>query len=521
MRAFGSKRRARRAVLPRPRTRRSRRRNAREKVCQSDLDHHVTDLRELAASLASLTVAVERVTGERANRVERHADLTRELAAGFARWSAALPMTDREQLGLSTVPAWSLESSSRIELSAWIASLATKRFAELVQMWRERATAVGAAELSLIGALAEIDRAELAAERAVADTAARHAECAKRSRELAAELVTATAALDAARTVAGFDREALHRALADDPSRVETLAAEIDRLTLAVDRASTRLAERQRLVTDHDAAKPTPRVAPAAKADPVDEEPPLDDISRARAERAAKTEATRAVRDDDRVELDADRVPELAIAVKHADEHAAKLGAILTADDDACRRRDAALASFAAAERAAEVDRVLGEVIGSHDGKLFRSFAQSLTLDQLLFVANSHLEELAPRYQLERVPKHDLELQVIDRDFGGEVRSVQSLSGGESFLVSLALALGLSSMSAHDVRVRTLLIDEGFGTLDPATLDSALAVLDELQATGRQVGIISHVPALLDRVRAHVRVTPRGGGRSDVFIPPD
>jgi exonuclease SbcC len=162
---------------------------------------------------------------------------------------------------------------------------------------------------------------------------------------------------------------------------------------------------------------------------------------------------------------------------------------------------------------------VLGLVIGSHDGKLFRSFAQSLTLDGLLAVANSHLEELAPRYQLERVPKHDLELQVIDRDFGGEVRSVQSLSGGESFLVSLALALGLSSMSAHDVRVRTLLIDEGFGTLDPATLDTALAVLDDLQATGRQVGVISHVPALLDRVKAHVRVAPRGGGRSEVLVP--
>jgi DNA repair protein SbcC/Rad50 len=513
---------------------------AREKVCQSDLDHHLTDLRELAASLASLTVAVERVTGERANRIERHADLTSELAAALARWSAALPATDREQLGLSTVAVSSREHALRIALSAWIASLATKRFGELVQMWRERATAVGAAELGLIGALAEIDRAELVAERAVADTAARHAECAKRSRELAAELVTATTALDAARTAAGFDREALHRALADDASRVETLAAEIDRLKLAVDRASTRLAERQRLVTDHDTAKPTPRVEPGAKAEAlraavnarsqtktVDEEPPLDDIARARAERAAKTEATRATHDDamsaarDRVELDADRVPELAIAVKDADERAAKLAASLAADDDARRRRDAALVSFAAAERAAEVDRVLGEVIGSHDGKLFRSFAQSLTLDQLLFVANSHLEELAPRYQLERVPKHDLELQVIDRDFGSEVRSVQSLSGGESFLVSLALALGLSSMSAHDVRVRTLLIDEGFGTLDPATLDSALAVLDELQATGRQVGIISHVPALLDRVRAHVRVTPRGGGRSDVFIPPN
>jgi exonuclease SbcC len=107
---------------------------------------------------------------------------------------------------------------------------------------------------------------------------------------------------------------------------------------------------------------------------------------------------------------------------------------------------------------------------------------------------------------------------VNDRDLGDEIRSVQSLSGGESFLVSLALALGLSSMSAHDVRVRTLLIDEGFGTLDPATLDTALAVLDELQSTGRQVGVISHVPALVERVRAHVRVSPKGGGRSEVVV---
>ena len=197
---------------------------------------------------------------------------------------------------------------------------------------------------------------------------------------------------------------------------------------------------------------------------------------------------------------------------------AARLTERIAVDVAARARRAAAEQAIAVAEAGAEIDRVLGEVIGSHDGKLFRSFAQSLTLDSLLAVANAHLEELAPRYQLERVPKHDLELQVIDRDLGGEVRSVQSLSGGESFLVSLALALGLSSMSAHDVRVRTLLIDEGFGTLDPATLDSALSVLDALQSTGRQVGVISHVPALVERVGAHVRVIQRGGGRSEVIV---
>jgi exonuclease SbcC len=208
----------------------------------------------------------------------------------------------------------------------------------------------------------------------------------------------------------------------------------------------------------------------------------------------------------------------LAAAVAAADRRAAQLAHMLAADEEARQRRAEALVELSAEEAGAEIDRVLGDVIGSHDGKLFRSFAQSLTLDSLLAVANAHLEELAPRYQLERVPRHDLELQVIDRDLGSEVRSVQSLSGGESFLVSLALALGLSSMSAHDVRVRTLLIDEGFGTLDPSTLDSALAVLDALQASGRQVGVISHVPALVERVGAHVRVVQRGGGRSEVIV---
>ncbi|MEO6776751.1 MAG: AAA family ATPase [Kofleriaceae bacterium] len=438
---------------------------ARVQVCQANLDHHVAELGEVAVQLAATDAAIERIAGDRDGKLERHAELAREVSAIVLRWHAALPQRDRVALAAPPDRA---------------------AFANVVQAWRERAAVVAHAEAALVAALAELDRAMLAAARTAAETTARHAECTKRSRDLASGLATATTVLDAARASAGFDREALHRMLSAEPARAAELAAELDRLDRAVDRARTRTSERRRLVDDHAVARPQPTGS----------------------DRGAQ------------VELDAARLPELAAAVTAADHHAAALAATLAADDDARRRRAEALSRFAAAERAAEIDRVLGQVIGSHDGKLFRSFAQSLTLDQLLSVANSHLEELAPRYQLERVPRHDLELQVIDRDFGGEVRSVQSLSGGESFLVSLALALGLSSMSAHDVRVRTLLIDEGFGTLDPATLDSALAVLDELQATGRQVGVISHVPALLDRVRAHVRVTPRGGGRSDVFVPP-
>ena len=106
----------------------------------------------------------------------------------------------------------------------------------------------------------------------------------------------------------------------------------------------------------------------------------------------------------------------------------------------------------------------------------------------------------------------DLDILVIDGDLGDEARTIRSLSGGEGFLVSLALALGLSSLSARDVRVESLFIDEGFGTLDASSLDKALSVLDSLQSQGRQVGIISHVSGLAERIGVRVAVEPQGGG---------
>ncbi|HIE53592.1 MAG TPA: hypothetical protein EYP90_00155, partial [Chromatiaceae bacterium] len=156
----------------------------------------------------------------------------------------------------------------------------------------------------------------------------------------------------------------------------------------------------------------------------------------------------------------------------------------------------------------------LSGLIGSSDGKRFRSFAQSLTLEALVAHANQHLEQLSRRYRLQRVPGAEMELQIVDADLGNEVRNIYGLSGGETFLVSLALALGMASLSAHRVQVESLFIDEGFGTLDADTLDMAIEALDALQAQGRQVGIISHVPALVEGVRVQVRVQQHGGGRS-------
>jgi exonuclease SbcC len=160
----------------------------------------------------------------------------------------------------------------------------------------------------------------------------------------------------------------------------------------------------------------------------------------------------------------------------------------------------------------------LNELIGSKSGAKFRTFAQSLTLEALLAHSNRHLEDFAKRYALQRVPGSDLELQIIDRDMADDVRSVHSLSGGESFLVSLALALGLASLSSNKTQVESLFIDEGFGSLDPETLDIAIASLDTLQALGRKVGVISHVPILVERIGAKVVVEKQGGGRSRVDI---
>ncbi|WP_299015662.1 AAA family ATPase [uncultured Photobacterium sp.] len=160
----------------------------------------------------------------------------------------------------------------------------------------------------------------------------------------------------------------------------------------------------------------------------------------------------------------------------------------------------------------------MSELIGSATGNKFRTLAQGLTLQQLVVLANEHLQDLAPRYALQPVPGSPLALQVIDHDMGDEVRSVESLSGGESFLVSLALALALASLAADTRQLGSLFIDEGFGTLDPDSLEMALACLDALQADGRQIGVISHVGTMVERIGVQVAVEAQGGGRSQIAI---
>ncbi|MFL5303073.1 MAG: SbcC/MukB-like Walker B domain-containing protein, partial [Anaeromyxobacteraceae bacterium] len=212
-----------------------------------------------------------------------------------------------------------------------------------------------------------------------------------------------------------------------------------------------------------------------------------------------------------------------AAASAVAEEAAAEAHTALSvrlAEDDRARAARADLAAGLARQQAA-VERwgALAELIGSHDGSELRVFAQGLALGALLRAANHHLAQLAPRYRLEPVPRRDLDLQVVDRDLGDEVRGVNGLSGGESFLVSLALALGLASLSTRQTQARTLFIDEGFGTLDRETLEQAMAAIDELASGDRTVGVISHVPELHERIGVKVRVERVSAGRSRLVLP--
>ncbi|MEG2791265.1 MAG: AAA family ATPase [Odoribacter sp.] len=159
----------------------------------------------------------------------------------------------------------------------------------------------------------------------------------------------------------------------------------------------------------------------------------------------------------------------------------------------------------------------LNDLFGSADGGKFKVLAQGYTLEALLTYANKHLQELSKRYQLKRIPD-TLALQVIDLDMLGEIRSVHSLSGGESFLISLALALGLSSLSSNRMKVESLFIDEGFGSLDIDTLRVAMDALERLQTQGRKIGVISHVAEMTERITTQIRVVKTINGRSKIEI---
>src|SRR5690554_4569479 len=153
----------------------------------------------------------------------------------------------------------------------------------------------------------------------------------------------------------------------------------------------------------------------------------------------------------------------------------------------------------------------LDSLIGSATGSKYRKFVQGLTLDHLISLANQQLAILHNRYQLSRREQGELEIEIVDTWQNDTRRDTRTLSGGESFLVSLALALALSELVSQKTRIDSLFLDEGFGTLDNETLEMALNALDNLNAEGKTIGIISHVEALKERIPVQIKVSKNAG----------
>jgi exonuclease SbcC len=391
-----------------------------------------------------------------------------------------------------------LEQARRIEAAAQAEF--TRIDLETGAMRRERSqlwdgAPVGGVELALAGAI-DAARAVLAQQQAAGITAGQEV---VRAREALAhnaqrrESVAASANAAAGRVTAWLDAFAarhpehaivdLAALLAVSPDAIAMERAAIEALDAGVARAATVLAERRAQREQHQQEAPADA---DAGAEPV-------------------TQALAAVLDERKAAHD------LAAGLRLA-----------AAQDDARRAIGAAVLAEIETQQIAERRwGKLSELIGSQDGKKFRNYAQQFTLDVLLGYANSHLAELAKRYRLERIVNNggpSLGLMVRDQDMGGEVRGVNSLSGGESFLVSLALALGLASLSSNRVRVESLFIDEGFGSLDSDTLRIAMDALDGLQSMGRKVGVISHVQEMTERIATRIMVQPGGGGSSSVTV---
>lgn len=191
--------------------------------------------------------------------------------------------------------------------------------------------------------------------------------------------------------------------------------------------------------------------------------------------------------------------------------------------DEDCKAQEAydrASKELGKAKDAADLWALLSSFIGSADGSKFRKYAQVLNLEALIASANQYLRSMSTRYEVERDRSGDgLGLVVLDAYHGLSPRPADNLSGGESFIISLALALGLSGLLSSGTTVETLFLDEGFGTLDRQSLTQVLDALSSLNQKGRMVGIISHVEDVQSSIACCIQVIAGKDGTSTLSLP--
>jgi len=169
-------------------------------------------------------------------------------------------------------------------------------------------------------------------------------------------------------------------------------------------------------------------------------------------------------------------------------------------------------------EQIAKEWQKLNELIGSENGEKYQIYAQGMALSSLISLANKHLKKLNKRYLLAIKDMSTLELEVIDLEQNKNRRGVNTLSGGESFIVSLALSLGLLELNSEQVEINTLFLDEGFETLDEESLQLVIDTLANLNSEGKIIGIISHIPLLKEQIKTQIKIVKQANGESEVCV---
>ena len=278
-----------------------------------------------------------------------------------------------------------------------------------------------------------------------------------------------------------MEMDTLDTLLQIDHSTIAAMRGKINRLVQALTEAETKKREREQRLADHNNATIKP-----------DSEETADNIKE------------RLLQLDKEIDKDGNRITQIKAQLLE-DEKKREEFKKISAEYN-CKM-----------EQKAHWD-ALDKVFGSATGDKLTKYAQEYTLDILLGVANEHLADMTKRYRLARVSDIGMDIKVIDLDMMSESRSANSLSGGETFIVSLALSLALSSLSSNRMKIESLFIDEGFGTLDPEILQTALMMLDKLQSKGRKIGVISHLTEMLDQIPVKVNVVGLSPGKSKIEI---
>jgi exonuclease SbcC len=403
----------------------------------------------------------------------QQAQAERELAAELGRWGHEVPGRAAEWLAARDQEwrAWQADGRRALEVQQRLKDLEQRlaTLAPVVEQWRSRATAVAPAQVAPEAAAAILAEATQTWD----DCREQGAALQGTRQSLQARLESETRAV----TDAGerWTAALAASAFADGDAWRAAQLDETERRAL-----STALSDLDTALTEARA------LAGAAQ------------------ERHATLRAQPLTERSD-AELDADLAAGTA-ELRTLGQRQGEVGAALREDE---RRRDglqALLVEIAAQERDHDLWQHLNGLIGSADGAKFRKFAQGLTLDHLVHLANGQLQRLHGRYRLIRRQAAELELQILDTWQADALRDIRTLSGGESFLVSLALALALSDLVSQRTGIDSLFLDEGFGTLDGETLEVALDALDQLNAGGKTIGIISHVEALKERIPVQLKV---------------